>query len=149
MQAAAELELTLTRVLEVPRPTVFRVWTTPEHLVRWWAPRDEDGRDWSTPHCEADFRPGGDWRVCIRSPAGAEHWQHGRYREIVEPERIVLSFAWDGQPESTIEVTFEALGPERTRVVFRQVGFVSEASRDGHRTGWSHVLDRLAGVLVA
>jgi uncharacterized protein YndB with AHSA1/START domain len=140
---ADALELTLVRDIDAPRSLVFRVWTAPEHLVRWWAPRNADGRDWSTPHCQIDFRPGGAWRICIRSPDGEDHWQHGRYREIVEPERIVLTFAWDGRPESTIDVTFEALAPERTRITFRQIGFENEQSRDGHREGWNGVLDRL------
>jgi uncharacterized protein YndB with AHSA1/START domain len=41
-----------------------------------------------------DVRPGGTFRVCMRSPEGADHWKQGVYREIVEPERLVFTFAW-------------------------------------------------------
>lgn len=140
--------LTITRTLNVPRALAFEVWTTPEHLARWWGPRDETGRDFTTPFCEVDFRPGGAYRVCIRSPQGDDYWQRGVYREIVEPERIVFTFAWerDGKVErnTLIEVTFDEAGPGRTLMTFRQSGLESEASRDGHRVGWTQLIDRFA-----
>ena len=48
-----------------------------------------------------DIRPGGAYRLCMRSPEGVDHWKRGVYREIVAPERIVFTFAWedaDGEP---------------------------------------------------
>jgi uncharacterized protein YndB with AHSA1/START domain len=146
-EADSGYALTITRTLNVPRALAFEVWTSPEHLVRWWGPRDQAGRDFTTPVCEVDFRPGGAYHICIRSPQGEDHWQRGVYREIVEPERIVFTFAWerDGNVErdTLVEVTFEEAGPERTLLTFRQSGLESEESRDGHRIGWTQLVDRL------
>ena len=99
-----EIALTITRVFDAPAKLVFKAWTTPEHLVRWWGPKD-----FTVPAITVDFREGGAWRGCIRSPEGQDYWAHGIYREIVDPSRIVLSFAWEeeGAIDTLITVTLE------------------------------------------
>jgi uncharacterized protein YndB with AHSA1/START domain len=77
----AELELVITRIFDVPRELVFKAWSEPDRAVRWWGPRG-----FTTPHWEIDFRPGGAYRVCMRSPEGIEHWQRGVCREVVVPD---------------------------------------------------------------
>ena len=77
-------ELVVTRVFDAPRALVFAAFTTPELLKRWYGP---DG--WSMVICEIDLRTGGAWRFVSRRPNGKEVGQHGIYREIVAPERIV------------------------------------------------------------
>jgi uncharacterized protein YndB with AHSA1/START domain len=143
---APDRELVLTRVLDAPRRLVFRVWTQPEHLVRWWGPRD-----FTTPSCQMEVRSGGAYRICIRSREGTAYWMRGVYREVVEPERLVFTFAWEdegGAPghETLVTVTFaEADG--KTRLTFRQAVFETVADRDSHQEGWSECLDRLAAYL--
>jgi len=88
--STAERELVITRVFDAPRLLVFKAWTEPEHLVRWWGPRG-----FTTPSCKMDVRPGGAFRFHMRSPEGTDHWLRGAYREIVEPERLVFSWAWE------------------------------------------------------
>ena len=83
--------LAFTRVLNAPRQLVFRIWTQPAHLVRWWGPND-----FTLPACEVDFRVGGKYKFCMRAPDGSDHWVWGRYQEIVEPERLV--FSWHRTP---------------------------------------------------
>jgi uncharacterized protein YndB with AHSA1/START domain len=145
-EASAERELTITRVLDAPRSLVFKVWTEPEHLARWWGPHD-----FTTPSLKADIRPGGTYRICIRSPKGGNHWMTGVYREIAAPERIVFTFAWEndeGKPghETLVTVTFaEERG--KTKLTFHQAVFESVSSRDSHQEGWSECLDRLAAYL--
>jgi uncharacterized protein YndB with AHSA1/START domain len=143
---ATDRELVITRTFDAPRSLVFKVWTQPEHLVRWWGPRD-----FTTPSCKMDVRPGGTYRTCIRSPEGKDHWMQGVYREVVEPERLALSFAWEdeaGQPghETLVTVTFADQGG-KTKLTFRQAVFESVADRDSHLGGWSECLDRLARYL--
>lgn len=139
-------ELVLSRLLHVPRELAFRVWTSPQHLANWWGPRDDAGRDFSTPSIEVDFRVGGHYRICIRSPQGEDYWQRGTYREIDAPERIVFSFAWEepegSSPLTFVTVTFEEKGPEQTLLTFRQTGFPTLEARDSHQGGWGEVLDR-------
>ena len=88
--STAESELVVTRVIDAPRRLVFKAWTQPEHIARWWGPQG-----FTTIHCDMDIRVGGTYRFGMRSPQGTEHWKRGVYREIVEPERIVFTFAWE------------------------------------------------------
>src|SRR5262245_30242427 len=97
-----ERVLILSRIFDAPRSLVFKVWTQPEHLARWWGPRG-----YTLISYEADVRPGGTFRFGIRSPEGDEHWAHGTYREVVAPERLVFTTAWeqpDGKPKHETEV---------------------------------------------
>ncbi|MCM5679591.1 SRPBCC domain-containing protein [Schlegelella sp. S2-27] len=142
---AGGIALVMTRVLEAPRELVFRLWASPEHLARWWGPRDDEGRDFTAPSVELDFRPGGRYRICIRSPQGREYWHGGVYQEIIEPERLSFTFQWEeeGAPVTLVEVSLAEHGAGQTLLTFRQSGFENEASRDGHEGGWSECMDRL------
>jgi uncharacterized protein YndB with AHSA1/START domain len=141
---AAHDELVITRVFQAPCALVFAAWTEPEHLAHWSGPAG-----FTTPHHEMDLRPGGRYRACLRSPEGVDHWVQGEYRVIEPPSRLVMTHAWDnddGQPgpETLITITLAEEGPGRTRMHFRQTGFTSRASRDGHEGGWSSSFDKLA-----
>ena len=143
---AAEPVLEITRIIDAPRSLVFKVWTTSEHWARWLGPRD-----FTTPSCEMDFRPGGAYRACIRSPEGTDYWMRGVYREIVEPDRIVFTFAWEDEKgklghETLVTVTF-AEHQSKTKLTFRQAVFETIADRDSHREGWSECLDRMEAYL--
>jgi uncharacterized protein YndB with AHSA1/START domain len=143
LPSPAERVLVLTRVLDAPRSLVFAVWTRPEHLVRWWGPKG-----FTLPFCETDFRPGGAYRFCMRSPAGTDHWVSGVYREIVEPERIV--FTWEredaeGKSGSGSVVTVDLAEHEgKTKLTLHQAVFKSVQGRDEHQGGWTECLERLA-----
>ena len=120
--STAERELVVTRIIDAPRTLVFKAWTEPEQVARWWGPQG-----FVTTYCDMDIRPGGAFRCCMRSPSGTDHWKRGVYREIVEPERIVFTFAWedaDGNPrhELLTTVTFTGLGA-RTRLTLHQAMF--------------------------
>lgn len=126
---------------------MFEAWTSAEHARRWWYPR-ENGRDFERTSFTMDFRIGGAYRYCIRSPKGVDSWAHGVFREIVTAQRLVFSFQWESAPEplpgTMITVEFAAHGNGQTRLRFRQQPFDSEAVRDSHVQGWGTVLDRLA-----
>lgn len=136
-------ELTLTRVIDAPRQLVFKAWTQPEHVARWWGPKG-----FVTIGCDMDIRVGGRFRVGMRSPQGTEHWKVGVYREIVEPERVVFTFAWEsagGTPghELLTTVTFAEEGA-RTRLTLNQALFETAKARDDHLGGWASCLERFA-----
>ena len=140
--AEAERELVITRVFDAPRELVFEVWTDPRHAKAWWGPKN-----YPVTHLEMDVRPGGAWRHCLTSTEnGRELWQGGVFREVVAPERLVFTFAWEEEGERGLEtlvtVTFAAEG-RKTRMTFRQTPFRSIEERDGHRGGWSSSFDRL------
>ena len=140
----AERILTITRVFDAPRALVFKVWTQPEHLAHWWGPRG-----FSLPICQIDLRPGGAYRFQMKSPTGGIVWWHGVVREIVEPERIVLTCAVDREDgtsisgETTLTVTLEEYAGQ-TRLTLHQGVFESAALRDDHSNGWNSAFDRLA-----
>ena len=143
---SAERELLITRVFNAHRSLVFKAWTEPQHLVHWWGPQG-----FTLPSCTMDLRPGGTYRFCMRSPEGVDHWLQGIYREIMEPERLVFTYAFEdatGKPghETLVTVTFAELG-EKTKLTVHQAVFESVTVRDEHVRGWTEALDRLAGYL--
>jgi uncharacterized protein YndB with AHSA1/START domain len=143
---SADLELVITRIFDAPRPLMFKAWTEPDRAVRWWGPQG-----FITVYSKMDFRPGGAYRVCMRSPEGSEHWQRGVCRELVEPERLVFTFAWEdgeGKPgrETVVTVTF-AEHEGKTKLTLHQAVFETVTARDLHQGGWASVLKRLAEYL--
>jgi uncharacterized protein YndB with AHSA1/START domain len=143
--AMARHELVITRTFDAPRALVFKAWSKAEHAARWFGPKD-----FTVPHCKMDFRVGGAYRACIRAADGKEYWMRGSYREIVEPERIVFTFAWEEDGErgrdTVITVTFAEQG-DKTRMTFRQAFFESISERDSHNEGWNECFDRLVQFL--
>lgn len=143
----SDRELLITRIFDAPRSLVFKAWSSPEHLARWWGPSG-----YTLPICKMDFRPNGAYRYCMRSPEGTDHWIHGVYREVVEPERIVLTGSWtdaNGNPTSpptTTTITFEE-HDGKTKLTLHNGIFESVTERDSHRGGWTASLERLAEYL--
>ena len=141
-----ERELVITRIFDAPRHLVFQAWTEPDRAARWWGPQG-----FVTTYCNMDVRPGGTFRVCMRSPEGIEHWKQGIYREVVERERLVFTFAWEddnGDPghQTVVTVMLEDLG-DRTRVTLRQAVFETTGWCEDHRRGWTSCLERFASWL--
>src|SRR3990172_1271357 len=135
--------LRIERVFNAPRELVWRAWTERKHLMRWWGP---DG--FTCPVAEIDARIGGRFRTCMTSPDGVEHWVGGIYLEVVPPERLVFTWAWesDGKPShiSTVKIELFAQGRSKTRLVLNHSGFESATARDSHRWGWTSSFDSLA-----
>lgn len=144
---ADERELVVTRLIDAPRDLVFRAWTDPVHVARWWGPQG-----FTTTFCDMDIRPGGAFRFCMRSPEGTDHWKRGVYQEIVAPERIVFTFAWEdltGQPghELLTTITFAEHGT-KTLLTLHQAVFETSEGCEDHRGGWTSCLERFAEYLL-
>src|SRR5437667_7346301 len=136
-----ERELTITRVFDTPRELVFAAWTDPDQAALWWGPQG-----FTTISCKMDVRPGGAYRACMRSPEGTRHCRRGVYREVVRPERLVFTFAWedaDGNPghEMVITVTFTDVAG-KTRLTLHQARCETVAARDDHHRSWARWLER-------
>jgi uncharacterized protein YndB with AHSA1/START domain len=147
--AAASLvqddELLIERTFDASRALVFRVWTKPEHLMRWWGPKD-----YTVVTFDQDFQVGGAYRSCIRAPDGSDNWMGGVYREIVPNARIVMTFRWEDGAwgvDNLVTVTFDDAPGGRTRFRFHQAPFTTVEARDSHIGGWSGLLDKLAKYL--
>ena len=85
-QHVGEQEFVVEREFNAPRTLLFQMFTQPEHLKHWWAPRP-----YTVPTCTIDLRPDGVWHYSMRSPEGQEHWARSVYREIVPPEKLVYT----------------------------------------------------------
>ena len=146
-ETTKSLDLVINRVFDAPRDLVWRAWTDPEQMKQWSAPRG-----FTIPVSEGDLRPGGSWRATMRDPSGVELHLGGTYREIVEPEKLVFTHAWYEKgkpgPETLVTVTLTARG-NKTEMSFRQSGFGSEDSREGHEGGWTECFDKLDELLSA
>ena len=140
---STDRELVVSRLIDAPRALVFRAWTQPEHIARWWGPQG-----YTTIFCDMDVCIGGRYRFGMRSPEGTEHWKVGFFREITEPERVVFTFAWEA-PDGTLghelltTVTFTDQDG-KTLLTLRQAVFETTEGRDDHRRGWTSCLERFA-----
>ncbi len=90
-----ETQILIAREFAAPSGLVYRAWTTPELVRRWWhADRGE------VTVAEIDLRVGGRWRYVLRTPDGFEVAFHGEYREIVPPERLVWTEVYEAVPDA-------------------------------------------------
>jgi uncharacterized protein YndB with AHSA1/START domain len=98
-----------------------------------------------------DLRAGGAWRITMHSPKGIEERQQGVFREIVEPERLVFTYAFEDPTgkrghETLVTVTFAEHGG-KTKLTLNQAVFDRVATRDDHVRGWSEALGHLTEYL--
>lgn len=147
MQEALKKELILTRIYNAHREHVFKAWTDPKHLSRWWGPKD-----FINPICEIDPKPGGLLLIHMMGPDGTAYPTKGIIHEISAPERIVLTTtAFEderGIPllEVLNTVSFANL-QGKTKLTLHAVVVKASAevkmAIDGMNQGWSESLDRL------
>lgn len=144
-------ELVLTRIIDAPREKLFRAWTDPELLKRWFAPLP-----WTTPAAELDVRPGGANLIVMRGPDGKEFPNRGVYLDVVENERLVFTDAYTSawipseKPFMTVLLTFED-EDGKTRYTAR-VRHWTVADREAHEKmgfhqGWGQCADQLASLV--
>lgn len=145
--AAHELVLELT--LDAPREKIYRCWTEPELLKRWFAPRP-----FTTPHAELDVRPGGASNIVMRSPDGQDMPNPGIYLEVVPNRKLVFTDAFtagwvpkDGVPFMVAEIELDDAGPGRTRYVAKARHWTATAKAQheqmGFREGWTQCAKQL------
>jgi uncharacterized protein YndB with AHSA1/START domain len=153
-----EEDFTINWIFNAPRELVFKAWTEPERLMKWWGPRG-----FSTPVAKIDLRPGGKYYNCMRSPEGRDFCSTGVFREVKAPERLVYtdSFAdHKGDPvspslygmdpawpqEVLTDVTFTELGG-MTRISVHSAVPRSLAERQMAPQGWAESMVKLAEYL--
>lgn len=148
----------ITQQINAPPDAVFAAWSQADQVQRWWGPHG-----FTTPVCTIDFRPGGAWHCCMRSPQGRDYWCKGVYREIVPGERIVTTDSFsdpegglvqpvqygmsaDWPAETLITATFAARDGG-TRLTVRHDVSDALAAESGAVQGWTESLQRLAVLL--
>lgn len=146
-EAATMQEITITRVFDAPRELVWKAWTDPGQLARWWGKRGWNARPETI---TMDVRPGGAFRLTSVSEGdGREMPQEGVYREVVEPERLVIDeaaeHAWHDGALTT--VSFTDLGDGRTEMLFHTTVHTTDDMRVHAEAGMASSFDRLAEAL--
>lgn len=144
--APAADPVVVIRRIRAPRERVFRAWTTPEELRRWWR---------LTPHhtpdvLEIDLRVGGTYRLGMIGPTGTTYAVSGAYRDVTPPSRLVYSWQWTApqpSPPSLVTVEFVAVGPDATDVIVTHSDLPDAASRRDHDQGWTATTAALARAL--
>jgi uncharacterized protein YndB with AHSA1/START domain len=123
----SDTQILITREFDAPRHLVYRAYTTPELIRRWWA-----GDRGQVTSAEVDLRPGGSWRYVMTANAGFEVAFHGEYQEIVDGERIVSTEVFEGAPDAAAvsTTTFTGHGGRTTLSILVQ--HTSRENRDMH-----------------
>ena len=123
-----EREIVITREFNAPRELVWEAMTNPKHVVNWWGPRG-----FTCAIENMDFRVGGVWKQTMRGPDGTNYLNEHVFKEIVKPERIVLSHGGKREDGAIVRSlatwTFETTAPNRTKVTIHMV-FPSAPERD-------------------
>ena len=140
-------ELWIKRDFDAPRELVWKAFTDPKLVARWFGPRT-----YKTTVDKMDARPGGLWRMVQKDEQGNEYAFRGVHHDAVAPERIIATFEYEGIPGHVLlqTVTFEAIG-NKTRMA-EQLLFQSVADRDGMvasgmQKGSDDSMDQLAELL--
>ena len=142
----------ISRVFSARRETVFRAWSTAEHVKNWFSPETYGVSD-----ARVEMRVGGAFDVCMRSPQGTEHWSRGTFVEVTPHTRLVVDFNITDDGERKLfraytEVDFSDV-PGGTRMDVVQTYMFADPSMAapmvaGAPEGWRTTLDKLEREIV-
>ena len=127
MTLPSDTEILITRDFDAPRRLVYRTWTTPELIRRWWA-----GERGEVTSAEVDLRVGGTWRYVMLAHGTFEVAFHGEYREIVTDERIVTTEVFEGMPDAGAVTTATFEEKDGRTTLSLHVRHQSKENRDAH-----------------
>jgi uncharacterized protein YndB with AHSA1/START domain len=151
--------MVVTRVFDAPRELVWKAWTDPKYVMQWWGPKG-----FTSPFCEMDFRVGGKFLYCMRTPDGQEFWNGGEYHEIVLHEKIVSSMYFSDSKGNKVEpahygveheaiegahdvILFEDLGNGQTKLTLIGNETMENAIQSGQVEGMNQILEKAAAVI--
>ena len=137
--------LAIKRSYPVAPEKVWRAWTDPEAIKRWWGPGGSD----PVSVAQVDVRVGGRFRIVFGGPQGTDHEVQGVYREVVPNRKLVFTWNWPNttpERESLVTIVFRhAAGG--TELDFLHTQHFDEAVRDNHQRGWSESFAKLGHFL--
>ena len=138
----SETMLQVEHTFKASRDRVFRAWTEPQVLKKWWGPVGA-----STPVVEIDLRVGGQYRFGMQFPGQDIFYVSGIYLEVQPPEKLVFTWRWE-QPDmdfgdSQVTIEFQQQG-NATQVILSHGNFPTAEICQNHRQGWSGFLEKVA-----
>ena len=142
-------QILITREFDAPKHLVFKAWTTPELVMRWWS-----GHRGAMKIAEIDLRVGGMWRYVMEATGGYEVAFHGEYREIVPDERIVTTEVYEAMPEGEALNTVTFTERDRRTSLALLAEFTTKEVRDmviesGMELGMQEQMDVLEQVAIS
>ena len=145
--------LALDRSYPVGPEKVWRAWTDPEALKRWWGPKAVGDQ---VSLAQLDVRVGGRFRIVFGGPQGNDHEVQGVYKQVVPPTsaaagKLVFTWTWPNstpERESLVTIVFKKAGTG-TELAFRHEQLFDESVRDGHQRGWTESFAKLEDYLQA
>ncbi len=144
-----ETQIMVTREFDAPRHLVYRAWTTPELIKRWWS-----GQRGEVTSVEVDLRVGGAWRYVMMANEGFEVAFHGEYRELVPDELIVSTEVYEAVPDAVAVDTVRFVETAGRTTATLVVEHSSKEHRDAHidygmEDGLQEALDALEQVALS
>jgi uncharacterized protein YndB with AHSA1/START domain len=145
----SETEILITREFDAPKHLVWKAYTTPELIKRWWA-----GGHGTVTSAEVDLRVGGSWRYVMTANGGHEVGFHGEFREIDEPDRLVNTEVYEGAPEGLGVITTTFTEVDGRTTLSQRCDYGNRATRDavidsGMEGGMQSSFDELEKVAVS
>ena len=160
MTTASSKEFVISRAFDAPRERMWKVWTQREHMMQWFGPKG-----FAMTHATLDFRVGGVFHYCLRTPDGKEMWGKFTFREIDPPKRLVWvnafsdekgglgrhPFAPEWPQQMLTTATFDERDPGRTTVTIRwstidatpEEQRTFDAGHESMRMGWTGTFEQL------
>jgi uncharacterized protein YndB with AHSA1/START domain len=145
----ADTQILIAREFNAPRHLVYRAWTTPELIKRWWG-----GDRGEVTSAEVDLRVGGTWRYVMTANGGFEVAFHGEFREVVPNERVVSTEVFEGMPDAGALSTSTFTEKDGRTTLTILVEHASQQNRDAHinsgmEGGMQEAMDHLEQVAVS
>ena len=142
-------QILITREFDAPKHLVFKAWTTPELVARWWS-----GERGKVTSIDIDLRVGGSWRYVMEADGGFEVAFHGEYREIVPDERLVSTEVFEGMPDGEAVDTLTLTEAGGRTLLTLLVQHSCQEHRDAHvnsgmEDGMQEAMDALERVAVS
>jgi uncharacterized protein YndB with AHSA1/START domain len=156
----SKADLSITRVFDASRERVWKAWTDPEMFRKWWGPQG-----FTSPVAKFDLKVGGKYLNCMRSPEDKDYWSTGVYREIMEPERLVMTDSFADKEGNVVPATHYGLSADspmemqisvrleeqagKTKLTLNHSGTagINEKDRSDMEQGWNQSFDKLAQLL--
>lgn len=146
LEEAKNRTLSIKKVFDAPIDIVWKAWTTPEHIINWWAPQGMQ-----IDVAEHNFKVGGIWKYTMPMPDGNLFISEGKYLEIEPKKKIVTTANFKPMTENVeMHVLFESDGDKTVftfSIVHETEEYCKQQEEMGFYNGWGSALDRLVDVL--
>lgn len=159
MTSQPDNALSIVRVFNASSPEVFNAWSDPALIKKWWGPKH-----FTSPFCSLDFREGGTYLFCMRSPEGKDYWSTGKYLKIVTNKLIQCSDSFADDKGNVVSAAYYGMGSDfplellvtvsfgdrddgSCELILKHEGIPAGEMADLTKAGWNESLDKLASLV--